>query len=133
MVLLFTGNAGNTLDGYNPPTKKKRSDSSSEETDSDESADEDQPLVSNTVPSEQPKWHSTTPPLRPNSRDKFYYNLPYYEDKPCVYVKQVFEDHRRRMYNTNIIDKIAEKLVRLNMAFLHSLVVIQKNIRFTFV
>ncbi|XP_071147847.1 otoferlin-like isoform X5 [Mytilus edulis] len=104
------GNAGNTLDGYNPPTKKKRSDSSSEETDSDESADEDQPLVSNTVPSEQPKWHSTTPPLRPNSRDKFYYNLPYYEDKPCVYVKQVFEDHRRRMYNTNIIDKIAEKL-----------------------
>ena len=61
--------------------------------------------------SEGPKWKSMTTPLRPISRDKFYYNLPYYEDKPCVYVKEVFEDHRRRMYNTNIIEKIAEKLV----------------------
>ena len=43
---------------------------------------------------------------------RFYFHLPYYEDKPCVYVKEHMEDHRRRMYNSNIIDKIADKLVR---------------------
>ena len=28
-----------------------------------------------------------------------------------MWVKGVFEDHRKRMYNANIIEKIAEKLV----------------------
>ena len=37
--------------------------------------------------------------------------MPYEEQKPCLYVKGLFEDHRRRIYNTNIIDKITEKLV----------------------
>ena len=32
-------------------------------------------------------------------------------DKPCLWVKGAFEDHRRRMFNSNIIEKIAEKLV----------------------
>lgn len=111
---LITGNAGNKLDGYNPPTKKKRNDSSSEESESDGSADEDSPLVATTTSTDTPRWQSTTPALRPISRDRFYYNLPYYEDKPCVYLKEVLEDHRRRMYNTNMIDKIAEKLVSKN-------------------
>jgi len=38
----------------------------------------------------------------------FYLRL---NDKPCLWVKGAFEDHRRRVYNSNIIQKIAEKLV----------------------
>ncbi|ESO87490.1 hypothetical protein LOTGIDRAFT_63021, partial [Lottia gigantea] len=30
--------------------------------------------------------------------------------KPCVYLKEQFEDHRRRLYNSNIIEKIIDKL-----------------------
>lgn len=39
-----------------------------------------------------------------------YYYLPYDEEKPILWVKSVFEDHRRRMYNANMIEKIAGKL-----------------------
>ncbi|XP_053394702.1 otoferlin-like isoform X2 [Mercenaria mercenaria] len=101
---MSVGNAGNVLDGYNPPTKR---DSSSDET-SEEEDHEDHPDGSR--PADAPKWHSTTPPLKPTTRDKVYYHLPFYEEKPCLYVREMFEDHRRRMYNTNILEKIAEKL-----------------------
>ena len=30
-----------------------------------------------------------------------------------LYVKGIFEDHRKRMYGTNMIEKVAEKLVSL--------------------
>lgn len=93
------------MDGYNPPTKR---DSSTEES-SEEEGGEDQPDA--TRPSDAPKWQSTTHPLKPTTRDKIYYHLPFYEEKPCVYVREMFEDHRRRMYNTNILEKIADKLV----------------------
>lgn len=42
--------------------------------------------------------------------DRCYFYLRLNE-KPCLWVKGAFEDHRRRMYNSNIIEKIAEKLV----------------------
>lgn len=106
-VIPCIGNAGNVLDGYNPPTK---STSSSDDSDSDEETADDAPLL-NEVAVETPKWKSTTPVLRPSTKDKIYYHLPYYEDKPCVYIKHVTEDHRRRMYNSNIVDRIIEKLV----------------------
>ncbi|PVD23896.1 hypothetical protein C0Q70_17171 [Pomacea canaliculata] len=67
--------------------------------------DSDEPSIT----MDTPKWKSTTP-QRPVSRDRCYYHLPYYDDKPCIYVREMMEDHRRRMYNSNIIDKIADKL-----------------------
>lgn len=42
---------------------------------------------------------------------RFYYFLPLDDEKPCLWVKGSFEDHRKRMFNTNILEKIAEKLV----------------------
>ena len=42
--------------------------------------------------------------------DRCYYYLRLNE-KPCLWVKGTFEDHRKRMYTSNIIEKIAEKLV----------------------
>ncbi|XP_056017603.1 otoferlin-like isoform X2 [Ostrea edulis] len=101
------GNAGNVLDGYNPPTKK--SSSSSDDSESEEETADDAPLL-NEVSVDTPKWKSTTPILRPSTKDRMYYHLPYYEDKPCVYIKHAIEDHRRRMYNSNIVDRIIEKL-----------------------
>lgn len=41
-----------------------------------------------------------------------YFHLPYFEKKPCIYIKSWWQDHRRRFYNSNIMDKIADKLVR---------------------
>lgn len=41
-----------------------------------------------------------------------YYHMPYFEKKPCIYIKSWWPDHRRRLYNSNIMDKIADKLVR---------------------
>ncbi|XP_052775587.1 otoferlin-like isoform X2 [Mya arenaria] len=99
------GNAGNAMDGYNPPTRQvsSSSDESSEEEDADDNTAEE-------VQQEAPKWQSVTPPMKPTTKDKVYYHLPYYEEKPCIYLREMFEDHRRRMYNSNILEKIAEKL-----------------------
>ena len=55
-----------------------------------------------------------------------YYYLRLNE-KPCLWVKGAFEDHHRRMYNANIIEKIAEKLVRMICFIYLGLTVIHKK------
>uniref|UniRef100_A0A4W6EXE1 Otoferlin n=1 Tax=Lates calcarifer TaxID=8187 RepID=A0A4W6EXE1_LATCA len=39
-----------------------------------------------------------------------YFHLPYFERKPCIYIKSWWQDQRRRLYNANIIDNVADKL-----------------------
>ncbi|PWA29795.1 hypothetical protein CCH79_00007974 [Gambusia affinis] len=39
-----------------------------------------------------------------------YFHLPYFERKPCIYIKSWWQDQRRRLFNANIIDNIANKL-----------------------
>lgn len=56
-------------------------------------------------------WQSTTPSCKPMTHDKIYYFLPYWDDKPCLHVRSIWPDYRRRMYNSNIISKISDKLV----------------------
>lgn len=56
-------------------------------------------------------WHSTTNPAKPMTHDRLYYYLPYWDDKPCVHVRSIWPDYRRRMYNSNMIGKIFDKLV----------------------
>lgn len=53
---------------------------------------------------------SPQPPACSHPRNYFY--LPYLERKPCIYIKSWWPDQRRRLYNANIIDHIADKLVR---------------------
>uniref|UniRef100_A0AAY4ATQ3 Otoferlin n=1 Tax=Denticeps clupeoides TaxID=299321 RepID=A0AAY4ATQ3_9TELE len=53
---------------------------------------------------------ATTPPLKPVITDRNYFHLPYFERKPCTYIKSWWQDQRRRLYNANIIDNIADKL-----------------------
>lgn len=56
-------------------------------------------------------WQSTTPSSKPMTHDKIYYFLPYWDDKPSLHVRSIWPDYRRRMYNSNIIGKIVDKLV----------------------
>lgn len=101
------GNYGNTIDGQNSsiqcaPDSDSEDESNKEETDS---------LIDSTTSNSQvTDQRPATDPLKPVSRDRYYYYLPYEEDKPCLYVRSYFEDHRRRLYITNIIEKVAEKL-----------------------
>ncbi|KAG7460806.1 hypothetical protein MATL_G00202750 [Megalops atlanticus] len=104
------GNYGNQIDGVSKPTstKKKKKDggeSDEEESDliqnsSDDEAEDDGDLTS----------VSTTPPMKPVITDRNYFHLPYFEKKPCIYIKSWWQDQRRRLYNANIMDKIADKL-----------------------
>ena len=56
-------------------------------------------------------WHSTTPTVKPVSNDRQYYFLPYWDEKPTMWIRATFPDHRRRLYNSNVIGKPADKLV----------------------
>uniref|UniRef100_A0A3P8U0S1 Otoferlin n=1 Tax=Amphiprion percula TaxID=161767 RepID=A0A3P8U0S1_AMPPE len=103
------GNYGNQIDGVSKPSlsKKKKKDGESEEEESEliqnsseDEADEDSDLVS----------VSSTPLMKPVITDRNYFHLPYFEKKPCVYIKSWWQDQRRRLYNSNMMDKIADKL-----------------------
>ncbi|XP_045464673.1 otoferlin-like isoform X3 [Harmonia axyridis] len=92
---LSMGNAGNAIDGQNTSVKEHY-DSDSDELES--------------VSTDSGSWLSTTPPSKPMTHDKVYYFLPYWDNKPCMHIRSVWPDLRRRMYNSNIIAKIAEKM-----------------------
>ncbi|TRY81428.1 hypothetical protein DNTS_008147 [Danionella cerebrum] len=100
------GNYGSELDTpTKPKSGKKTGDSNDEESQlihgsSDEDVDDSGDLSS----------VSTTPPMKPVITDRNYFHLPYFERKPCIYIKSWWQDQRRRLYNANIIDKIADKL-----------------------
>uniref|UniRef100_A0A3Q3IF07 Otoferlin n=1 Tax=Monopterus albus TaxID=43700 RepID=A0A3Q3IF07_MONAL len=109
MLYHVTGNYGNQIDGMSrlSSTKKNKKDGEKEEEEneliqnsSEDEADEDGELVS----------VSSTPPMRPFITDRNYFHLPYFEKKPCVYIKSWWQDQRRRLYNSNMMDKIADKL-----------------------
>uniref|UniRef100_A0A8B9L3G7 Otoferlin b n=1 Tax=Astyanax mexicanus TaxID=7994 RepID=A0A8B9L3G7_ASTMX len=103
------GNYGSEVDDTptKPKSKKsKKGDGDDEESEliqgsSDEEVTDDGELVS----------VSTTPPMKPVITDRNYFHLPYFERKPCIYIKSWWQDQRRRLYNANIIDNIADKLL----------------------
>ncbi|CAG03622.1 unnamed protein product, partial [Tetraodon nigroviridis] len=103
------GNYGNQIDGVSKPSsaksKKKEGENDEEESEliqnsSDDDADEDGDLVS----------VSSTPLMKPVITDRNYFHLPYFEKKPCVYIRSWWQDQRRRLYNSNMMDGIADKL-----------------------
>uniref|UniRef100_A0AAY4AWM5 C2 domain-containing protein n=1 Tax=Denticeps clupeoides TaxID=299321 RepID=A0AAY4AWM5_9TELE len=107
------GNYGDEADGVTQPKnsrrKKRGGESNEDESEliqgsSDEEIDVDGDHVS----------VATTPPLKPVITDRNYFHLPYFERKPCTYIKSWWQDQRRRLYNANIIDNIADKLVNQN-------------------
>uniref|UniRef100_A0A672YXM4 Otoferlin n=1 Tax=Sphaeramia orbicularis TaxID=375764 RepID=A0A672YXM4_9TELE len=106
------GNYGNQIDGVSrtASSKKKKKDGENEEEEneliqnsSEDEADEEGDLVS---------VHFLDFAIYRN-----YFHLPYFEKKPCVYIKSWWQDQRRRLYNSNMMDKIADKLVSVCFSF----------------
>lgn len=89
---LSIGNAGNSLDGHNESQCAV--------------GDEGELHTVDTT-----AFNSTTSSCKPISHDKLLYYLPYWDYKPCMNVRCQFPDLRRRMYNSNMISKLAETLV----------------------
>ncbi|KAL0280303.1 UNVERIFIED_CONTAM: hypothetical protein PYX00_001638 [Menopon gallinae] len=100
------GNAGNSLDGHNETYH-----------DTFESEiDDNLEIVTTEVYSSQ----STSSPAKPMTHDKIYYFLPFWDDKPCMHVNSVWPDYRRRMYNSNIISRIVDRMEE-GLSEVHSL------------
>ncbi|XP_031569345.1 otoferlin-like [Actinia tenebrosa] len=83
------GNWGNTIDGQ--PIN--------DEVGEEDRRDGDNPFI-----------HSLTPPVRPVTNDRTYYHIPWEDSKPCTHIKFMWQDHRRRLYNSNVLLKICERL-----------------------
>ncbi|KAM9788060.1 otoferlin-like [Syngnathus typhle] len=100
------GYYGDELDGANQSKSQGRKKADGEEEtelirdSSEDELDDDGDLAS----------VATTPPMKPVVTDRNYFHLPYFERKPCIYIKSCWQDQRRRLYNANIIDNIADKL-----------------------
>lgn len=75
-------------------------------------------IVPETVTCDSASWQSTTTPAKPMTHDKIYYFLPYWDNKPCMHIRSVWADLRRRMYNSNVIAKLAEKYVSKDNPFI---------------
>ena len=89
---LLSGNHGNTIDGQALPA-----------------AGEGVEEVRRN--GENPNIHPLTPPVRPVTNDRQYYHIPWEDSKPCTHIKFTWQDHRRRLYNSNVLLKICERLV----------------------
>lgn len=90
---LSIGNGGNSIDGHNESQCNNIGEDGELET------------VDSTA------FNSTTNSCKPISHDKLYYYLPYWDYKPCMNVRCLFPDLRRRMYNSNMIAKLVDALV----------------------
>ncbi|XP_073481299.1 otoferlin isoform X17 [Aquarana catesbeiana] len=102
------GNYGNQVDGTTRPSlrkKKEGGDGVEEETELLQNSSEDEAEDDGEMQSV-----SSTPAMKPFITDRNYFHLPYFDRKPCIYIKSWWQDQRRRLYNANIMDKIADKL-----------------------
>ena len=86
---LNIGNYGNTIDGKLISWKE----------DDDEEEDEEDIFV-------QP----LTSPIEAVTLDREYYNMPYNESKPCIHIRFMLEDQRKRLFLQNILHKLIEQL-----------------------
>ena len=100
------GNYGNTIDGQFVRDDLK-----------DEADGEDERFI-----------QSLTPPFKPTSSDRQYYYITFEDTKPCMHIKFPYQDHRRRLYLSNMLYKIMERLVRFHFNYMCELVIILRCI-----
>lgn len=110
---MILGNFGNQIDGKNVHVGRGGG------TDSDESDEESSLLKHDKSDSHPEVCLSMTPPIAPKpTNDKNYYYLPLENVKPNVFIKFPTEEHRRRLYNRNILHRIVQKLVCISCQIL---------------
>ena len=56
---------------------------------------------------------SATIPMKANTLDKKYWFVEWEDVKPCLHIKFLHEDQTRRLYLSNKVQKIYDKLVML--------------------
>nr|CAB3264595.1 otoferlin [Phallusia mammillata] len=104
------GNYGNDIDGANLTNKRQHSDGNNSDDSLDDSDDESQMLLKGTQTYNDPSMRPLTPPARPSTCDKFYYHMPYFEQKPCLYLTSYWHDQKRRLYTSNVLHRVIDKL-----------------------
>ncbi|XP_050031171.2 otoferlin [Dermacentor andersoni] len=103
---LSIGNSGNTLDG----ASKWKDDSLDSSSVGGGGGDDERTALLESVVVDPVISHSTSHPVKPVTSDRCYYHLPYGDNKPCLWVKSTWQDYRRRLYNSNMILRVKEKL-----------------------
>ncbi|XP_072371523.1 fer-1-like protein 4 [Scyliorhinus torazame] len=105
------GNYGKLVDVV-PKKKKEGKVDESEEKKSLLDARDSEDELENAETSSLPKQNSVTPPAKAESTefDRSYSCIPYLYEKPCVYVWSSWEEYSWRLYNSNILAKITERL-----------------------
>nr|DBA23997.1 TPA: hypothetical protein GDO54_011707 [Pyxicephalus adspersus] len=102
------GNYGNVLDGVSPHGSKKKT--------SDPEDPEGAPLLQaeegNVSHEISMAYKSVTSPEKPliTEGNRNYHYLPFYEKKPCIYVKSTWGDQTFRLYTSNMLQKMADHL-----------------------
>uniref|UniRef100_A0A6I8SSE2 Fer-1-like family member 6 n=1 Tax=Xenopus tropicalis TaxID=8364 RepID=A0A6I8SSE2_XENTR len=102
------GNYGNVLDGVSHSGTKKKSP----EHEDGEGAPLLQPEEGEAAPEVSLSFISVTTPEKPLITDgnRNYHYLPFYERKPCIYVKSTWGDQTFRLYSSNMLQKMADHL-----------------------
>ena len=73
-----------------------------------------------------PKLWSTTELQQPELRDdKNYCSLPYEDAKPCIFVHSKLPDTRHRIYHSNLLTRLAHRLVCIQVIWFISNHVVQ--------
>uniref|UniRef100_A0A1I8F1Y4 FerB domain-containing protein n=1 Tax=Macrostomum lignano TaxID=282301 RepID=A0A1I8F1Y4_9PLAT len=68
---------------------------------------EDEEDTGSTVKKSAPMWcHSVSPGRAPRLTRDEYYHVPFNERKPCLYMRCCYEDHRPRLFVSNILEKL---------------------------
>ena len=85
--------------------------------DSDDSEDEESNPSANLLKKRREEedrllCNSSTEPRVPLSHDNTHYYIPFEEKKPCLFVCALFEDLRKRLYHCNLLESVADTLVR---------------------
>ena len=64
-------------------------------------------------------WQSLTFPIKAVAcnRAQQYYYLPYWDTKQCMHIRSIWPDHRRRLYNSNLIAAIVDQFVSKMRSF----------------
>lgn len=104
---LLIGKYGNTLDAKGGTKLVEKDD----EEDSDDENLSSRLLKERKEEEDRLFKHSSTEPRLPSSHDKNYYHMPWAEEKPCLFVGTLFEDERKRLLHSNMIQGISDKLV----------------------
>lgn len=110
--LFSTGKYGNNIDAK-PEKQMLPLDDSDDDSDGENKNASSSLLKKRREEETRLLTYSCTEPQRPATTDGTHYYMPYEEKKPCIYVCSLFEDLRKRLYHSNLMERVVETLVRL--------------------